>query len=110
MNGGSVLSGDLLETFANTNKNAAENLFQFAFSRKAGFTFGWGGFFMGYPNMSEALDVSYSGWNAFVTIPSAFDAYASNDLRKDATWEIYPIPHTQIAANPNLKQNPGYSQ
>ena len=61
-------------------------------------------------DMSEALDVSYSGWNAFVTIPSAFDAYASNDLRKDATWEIYPIPHTQIAANPNLKQNPGYSQ
>ena len=22
--------------------------------------------------------------------------------------EIYPIPHTQLAANPNLVQNPGY--
>ena len=88
LNGGPVLSGDLLETFSNVNKNTAESLFQFAFSRRAGFTFGWGGFFMGYANMSEALDVSYSGWNAFVTIPSAFDAYASNDLRK-TEWFLF---------------------
>ncbi|MDN3547294.1 RagB/SusD family nutrient uptake outer membrane protein [Mucilaginibacter aquaedulcis] len=27
---------------------------------------------------------------------------------KDANKEIYPIPFTQLANNPNLKQNPGY--
>lgn len=26
----------------------------------------------------------------------------------DPNREIYPIPHTQIAINPNLEQNPGY--
>ncbi len=82
------LAPDLLETFANTNKSAREALFQFAFSRQGGFSFGWGGFFMGYDNIKKVLDVEYGGWNAFVVVPSAFDAYAENDLRK-SQWFLF---------------------
>src|SRR5690606_36740096 len=71
-----------------TNQNAKEALFQFAYSRLGGFTFGWGGFFMGYDNIREVLNVGYGGWNAFVVIPSAFDAYAENDLRKKE-WFLF---------------------
>lgn len=88
INGTPTLAPDLLETFSNTNKSASEALFQFAFSRLGGFTFGWGGFFMGYSNISKALDVSYSGWNAFVVIPTAYDAYKDNDLRKKE-WFLF---------------------
>ncbi|MDY9918355.1 MAG: RagB/SusD family nutrient uptake outer membrane protein [Proteiniphilum sp.] len=88
INGTPELASDLLETFSNTNQNASEALFQFAFSRLGGFTFDWGGFFMGYSNMSRALNVGYSGNNAFVVIPSAFDAYQDNDLRKEE-WFLF---------------------
>ncbi|MFC3198828.1 RagB/SusD family nutrient uptake outer membrane protein [Parapedobacter deserti] len=82
------LAEDLNETFSNTNQNAPESLFQFAYSRQGGFVFDWGGFFMGYDYMREVLDVGYTGWNAFVVIPSAFDAYAENDLRKQE-WFLF---------------------
>ncbi len=88
LNGTPKLAGDLTSTFNNTNKNADEALFQFAFSRQGGFTFGWGGFFMGYDNIKEVLNVDYGGWNAFVVIPSAFDAYKENDLRKKE-WFLF---------------------
>lgn len=82
------LAQTLTETFGNTNQKAKESLFQFAFSRKGGFTFNWGGFFMGYSNMQRALNVGYGGWNAFVVIPSAFDAYDDIDLRKKE-WFLF---------------------
>lgn len=82
------LAKDLADTFNNTNKDAKEALFQFAFSMKGGFTFGWDGFYCGYSNTSEILDVSYSGWNAFVVIPTAFDAYSEKDLRKK-DWFLF---------------------
>lgn len=86
--GAPKLSPDINTLFANTNSANPESLFQFQYSRKAGFTFDWGGFFMGYDYMKEALDVGYGGWNAFVVIPTAFDAYAANDIRgKD--WFLY---------------------
>jgi hypothetical protein len=88
LNGTPKLATDLKSTFSNTNKNADEALFQFAFSRLGGFSFGWGGFFMGYDNIKEVLNVDYGGWNAFVVIPSAFDAYKENDLRKKE-WFLF---------------------
>lgn len=84
------LANNLLETFANTNKSASEALFQFAFSRKGGFTFGWDGFLAGYSNTSAINNVTYSGWNAFVVIPTAFDAYKENDLRKKEWFMFGP--------------------
>lgn len=99
--GAPVLATDLNSNFSNTNKNARESLFQFAFSRSGGFTFGWGGFFMGYSNMSQALSVGYSGWNAFVVIPTAFDAYAENDLRKKE-WFLFGPQYRYNTTTPIL--------
>lgn len=84
------LANNLNSSFSNTNKDASEALFQFAFSRKGGFSFGFGGFFMGYSNMSAALNVGYSGWNAFVVVPTAFDAFSENDLRKKEWFMFGP--------------------
>jgi hypothetical protein len=88
INGTPKLASDLKSTFGNTNKNADEALFQFAFSRSGGFTFDWGGFYMGYDNLKEVLNIDFGGWNAFVVIPSAFDAYKENDLRKKQ-WFLF---------------------
>lgn len=82
------LAQDINSSFSNTNRKTPEALFQFAFSRKGGFTFNWDGFYMGYSNMSKALGVGYSGWNAFVVIPTAFNMYAENDLRKK-DWFLF---------------------
>ncbi len=88
LNGSMRLDPDILGPFSPRNEMSPENIFQFAFSRQGGFSFGWGGFYMGYSNMSEALNVTYSGWNAFVVIPSAFDAYKENDMRKKE-WFLF---------------------
>lgn len=99
--GAPELADDLNATFSNTNQFAKEALFQFAFSREGGFTFSWAGFFMGYSNISKALNVGYSGWNAFVVIPSAFDAYADNDLRKDE-WFLFGTQYVYGTDEPIL--------
>lgn len=101
INGGPALSPDIINCFSNTNWLCKEPLFQVAFSRKGGFTFDWGGFLMGYDYMqnlytrkgldSAIINVDYGGWNAIVTIPSAFDAFAENDLRKKQ-WFIFGGP------------------
>src|SRR5690606_19224924 len=66
LGGGPALADNLTETFSNTNQNAREALFQFAYSQDGGFTFDWGGFFMGYDYVREVLNVGYGGWNALV--------------------------------------------
>ncbi|WP_028296996.1 RagB/SusD family nutrient uptake outer membrane protein [Olivibacter sitiensis] len=81
------LATDLNSTFSNTNKNATENLFQFAYSRQGGFAIGWG-MLMGYDYMRDVLNVGYGGSNGFVVIPTAFDSYAENDLRKKE-WFLF---------------------
>lgn len=88
LSGGPALVDNINLTFSNTNQASPENLYQIAYSRKGGFTFEWGGFFFGYDNMREALNVGYGGWNAFVVIPTAFDAYDDNDLRKEE-WFLF---------------------
>ncbi|MDM1293668.1 RagB/SusD family nutrient uptake outer membrane protein [Sphingobacterium sp. N143] len=82
------LASDLNSLFSNTNSENPESLFQFQYSRQAGFTFDWAGFYMSYDYMKEVLKVGYGGWNAFVVIPTAFDAYAENDLRKKE-WFLF---------------------
>src|SRR5690606_13531982 len=88
INGGPTLADDLTTTFSNVNHTSPEALFQIAYSRKGGFEMGWGGFFMGYDSMKDVLKVGYGGWNAFVVIPTAFDAYEENDLRKKE-WFLF---------------------
>ncbi|MGO3195503.1 MAG: RagB/SusD family nutrient uptake outer membrane protein [Sphingobacterium sp.] len=105
------LAEDINAIFSNTNSANPESLFQFQFSRKGGFTFDWGGFYMSYDYMREVLDVGYGGWNAFVVIPTAFDAYQENDLRKQ-DWFLFgpqykygtqtPVQGTEEYANQDL--------
>lgn len=87
-NGTMELDTGLNITYGNQNRKSKESIWAFAFSRKGGFTFDWSGFFMGYSNESKALDVGYSGWNAFVVVPSAFDMYDQKDLRKK-DWFLF---------------------
>ncbi|MFZ4261048.1 RagB/SusD family nutrient uptake outer membrane protein [Sphingobacterium sp. HJSM2_6] len=95
--GGPKLATDINTVFSNTNNMHSEGIFQFQFSRKGGFTFDWGGFYMGYDYMKEALGVSYGGWNAFVVIPTAFDAYSAKDLRKKE-WFLFG-PQYKLGTN-----------
>lgn len=82
------LTADINSLYSNTNAANAESLFQFQYSRQAGFTFDWAGFYMSYDYMKEVLNVGYGGWNAFVVIPTAFAAYTANDLRKK-DWFLF---------------------
>ncbi len=100
-NGKPELANDLTSSFSNANQNATEALFQFAFSRTGGFSFNWTGFFAGYSNMSKALDVSYNGWNAFVVIPTAYDAFSEKDLRKKQ-WFLFGPQYEYGTTNPIL--------
>lgn len=88
LTGAIQLDPDILGPFKNNNHLSPENIFQFAFSREGGFTFNWAGFHFGYGNMAQALNVTYSGNNAFVVIPTAFDAFQENDLRKKE-WFLF---------------------
>ena len=87
------LDPDILGPFRNNNHLSPENIFQFAFSRQGGFTFNWSGFYFGYGNMSKALNVTYGGWNAFVVIPTAFDAFNEKDKRKKEWFLFGPQYH-----------------
>lgn len=82
------LDEDILGPFSNDNHLSPENIFQFPFDRDEDFAYNWAAFYMGFTNMAPALDVNYVGWNAFVVIPSAFDAYEENDLRKEE-WFLF---------------------
>ncbi|MAZ26554.1 MAG: RagB/SusD family nutrient uptake outer membrane protein [Cytophagaceae bacterium] len=88
LTGTMMLDPDILGPFNNTNQDSPENIFQFPYSRKEGFAYDWRGLLMGFSNMSPALDVNYSGNNALVVIPTAFDAYEDNDLRKQE-WFLF---------------------
>ena len=88
LNGSLTLDQDILRPYSNTNENSTENIFQFPFSFENGFGPNWGSFYMGFSNMTEALDINFRGNNAFVVIPTAFDAYQENDLRKQE-WFLF---------------------
>lgn len=88
LNGAIRLDPDINGPFSNTNHLSPENIFQFPFSRLNDFGYNWAAFYMGFSNMTAALDVNYSGWNAFVVIPTAFDEYRENDIRKEE-WFLF---------------------
>ncbi|WP_308992394.1 RagB/SusD family nutrient uptake outer membrane protein [Mariniflexile litorale] len=97
LTGNIVLDQDPLGPFNNTNHKSPENIFQFPFSRKNDFGYDWRSFYMGFSNMTAALDVNFSGNNAFVVIPTAFNAYKENDIRKQE-WFLFG-PQFKIDTN-----------
>ncbi|QHS63205.1 RagB/SusD family nutrient uptake outer membrane protein [Chitinophaga agri] len=94
------LAPNLTETFANTNRTAPEALFQYAYSNKGGFVWDWIPLF-GFSNMSAALDVGYAGNNGYVVIPSFYDTYAENDLRKKE-WFLFGPQYKYNTTDPIL--------
>src|SRR5699024_7005766 len=100
-NGSMKLDSNEALTFGNQNRKSKESIWAIAFSRKGGFTFDWAGFFMGYSNMAKSLDVGYSGWNAFVVIPSAFDMFQENDQRKE-NWFLFGPQYVYGTTEPIL--------
>lgn len=100
LGGAPTLAPDLLQTFANTNRGAKEALFQYAYSNKGGFVWDWIPL-MGFNNMSAALDVGYAGNNGYVVMPTAFNAYADNDLRKKE-WFLFGPQYKYGTTDPIL--------
>ncbi|QCX37411.1 RagB/SusD family nutrient uptake outer membrane protein [Aureibaculum algae] len=107
LTGNIMLDQDLLGPYSNTNDQSSENIFQFPFSRKNDFGYHWGSFYMGFSNMTAALDYNFSGNNAFVVIPSAFDAYKEIDIRKQE-WFLFG-PQYKIDTNEPILGSEEYS-
>ncbi|MBC6613133.1 MULTISPECIES: RagB/SusD family nutrient uptake outer membrane protein [Hymenobacter] len=97
LNGTPALDTDLKATYSNTNDRSKEILFQLVYDYQATPTrCGWNGDFYHF-NQRLIYDGDANGNNGVVVIPSAYDAFKDNDLRK-STWMLIG-PQFQ-AANP----------
>lgn len=97
LNGAPALDADLKVTYSNTNDRSKEILFQLVYDYQATPTrCGWNGDFYHF-NQRLIYDGDANGNNGVVVIPSAYDAFQDNDLRK-STWMLIG-PQFQ-AANP----------
>lgn len=85
-----ALEPDIFRAFANTNSTSPEDLFQLAYDLRAGNTrFGWQGDFWHY-RQRQIDNADVDGNNGIVVIPSAYDAFKDNDLRKQNWMLIGP--------------------
>lgn len=87
LNGAPALDTDLKATYSNTNDNSKEALFQLTYDYQATPTrCGWNSDFYHFAQRL-IYDGDANGNNGVVVIPSAYDAYKDNDLRK-STWML----------------------
>lgn len=85
-----ALEPDIFRAFANNNNISPENLFQLASDLRAGNSrFGWQGDFWHY-RQRQIYNADVDGNNSIVVIPTAYDAYKDNDLRKQKWMLIGP--------------------
>lgn len=99
-----ALEPDILRAFANTNATSPEDLFQLAYDLRAGNArFGWQGDFWHY-RQRQVDNADVDGNNGIVVIPSAYDAFKDNDLRKQ-TWMLIGPQKKAMA----LRENEGDS-
>lgn len=87
LNAAYELDDDISGPFNNTNHLSPEVIFSIPYEYGE-YAKNWSGIFFGFANMKAALDVTYSGYNAFVVIPTAFDAFEETDLRK-SDWFLF---------------------
>lgn len=87
-NGAAKLDVNLTNTFSNTNTTqSTENLFVIAYNYQLTTTrCGWNGDFYHF-NQKYIYGGSSNGNDGVIVIPSAYDAFAANDLRK-STWML----------------------
>ncbi|RPD42629.1 RagB/SusD family nutrient uptake outer membrane protein [Chitinophaga barathri] len=77
-----ALETDMMKPFATNNATSPENLFQIAYDYTVGnFRFGFQGDLWHYVQ-GEAYNSAFRGNNGIVVIPTAYDAFAANDLRR----------------------------
>jgi hypothetical protein len=77
-----ALEPNITNAFANTNSTSPEGLFQIAYDFRSGnFRFGWEGDFWHY-RQRQIYNADRDGNNGIVVIPTAYDAFKDNDLRK----------------------------
>lgn len=90
LNGVPALDADLRATFSNTNDNSREALFQLTYDYQATPT--RLGFNSDFYHFAQRLiyDGDANGNNGVVVIPSAYDAFKDNDLRKSTWMRIGP--------------------
>ncbi|SEW55960.1 RagB/SusD family nutrient uptake outer membrane protein [Chitinophaga arvensicola] len=82
-----ALEPNIFGAFANTNSQSPENLFQLTYDLRAGNSrFGWQGDFWHY-RQRQIDNADVDGNNGIVVIPSAYDAFKDNDLRK-TNWML----------------------
>ena len=99
LNGAPTLDNDLKVTYSNTNDRSKEILFQLVYDYQATPTrCGWNGDFYHF-NQRPIYNGDANGNNGVVVIPSAYDAFQDNDLRK-STWmligpQFYAVNPTQ---------------
>lgn len=95
-----ALETDIMKPFNNVNHNSPENLFQIAYNFTVGkFRFGWNGDLWHY-EQRQAYNATERGNNGIVVIPTAFDAFADNDLRKKQWMLIDTLKkHPAVRAN-----------
>ena len=85
-----ALEPDIFRAFANNNSASPEVLFQIAYDfRNGNFRFGWEGDFWHY-HQRQIYNVDRDGNNGIVVIPSAYDAFKDDDLRKQHWMLIGP--------------------
>jgi hypothetical protein len=87
LNGTPALDADLLSTYSNTNDNSKEILFQLVYDfQQTPTRCGWSGDFYHF-QQRLIYGGDANGNNGVVVIPSAYDAFKDNDLRK-STWML----------------------
>ncbi|WP_436490157.1 RagB/SusD family nutrient uptake outer membrane protein [Chitinophaga sp. ARDCPP14] len=85
-----ALEPDIFRAFANNNNTSPEDLFQLAYDLRAGNSrFGWQGDFWHY-RQRQVYNADVDGNNSIVVVPTAYDAYKDNDLRKQKWMLIGP--------------------
>lgn len=95
-----ALETDLKKPFSNVNHTSPENLFQIAYDYGSGnFRFGWNGDLWHYAQ-NQAYDASFQGNNGIVVIPTAYDAFKDNDLRK-TNWMLIGLQKKHPAMREN---------
>lgn len=102
LNGTLALDSDLLSTYNTTNDNSKEILFQLVYDFQATPTrCGWNSDFYHF-NQRYIYDGDANGNNGVVVIPSAYDAFKENDLRKSTWMLIGPQFYTTDPTKPVL--------
>lgn len=99
--GDATLEDNLTAMFATNNHLSNEVLFSVAYDYKAtNYWYKWNNDLWHY-NQKEAYNANQNGNNGIVVIPSAYDAFEDNDLRK-STWMLIGPQYKYGTKNPIL--------